>query len=427
MQTSRNRITRTVTAWMVIFLVLFPKGGIKIGSIPLTWGYGILGLVSLLSLLDRFIYKRWLYVSGQLFALASVVPFIVVFFYRALMFDFGTDGGFVVLCTNFIFLPWFFLWLAPPYLSQIDGLRLIRMLRWCMLAAAIFGIVNFFWRPLAGFFIQVPALTNNLGDTDPSFTKNIARGFFFKLISTYNNGNIYGVATLILINLYDLNTPKRWQRWTLRIALALTLSRTVWAGMIFDLILSFGAKSSTEAKRFPVINVRNLRTPIILLVLTLVAVVGITFATGLSDRGGNFLLDTSLGGRFETSTRLGETPWLPDGSGGFFIAEIVYASAVSQFGYIALPAITLSLWSPLLILLWDGSALMNPTRRAALKGLVLYALLCFLDGAISLIPTMAFYWFTYMVFLFGLPSFGMVVPAERASRIDGGGCALAAG
>ena len=25
-------------------------------------------------------------------------------------------------------------------------------------------------------------------------TKNIGRGFFYKLISTYNNGNLYGVA-----------------------------------------------------------------------------------------------------------------------------------------------------------------------------------------------------------------------------------------
>ena len=417
MTAAHHPLARKITALLVVMLVLFPKGGFRAGDFPVTWGYGLLGLLSLMLLPYRLLALRVVYLRTQLVALACILPFLSVIAYSALMFGIqGDRTGFVVQCVDFVFLPWVFLWLFPPFLEFVDGQQVIRLLRWCVLAAALFGLFNFFWRPVAGFFVSIPLLTSNYGDLDPSFTKNIARGFFFKLISTYNNGNIYGAATLILINLYDLHTPQRWRRWIVRVALALTLSRTVWAGLIFDLLLSLGSTSLREVRRFPWLDLRKVRTPLFLILFTVIAIIGVTAATGLTDRGGTFLLDPTLGGRAGTVTRLSSVPLIPDGVGLFSIAEIVYASAAIDFGYIGAPTIALALCSPLIVLLGDMSALDNPTRRAALRGLILYSLVCFSDGAIDLIPTMAFFWFTYMVYLFGLPSLGRVTPVEAANQ-----------
>jgi len=60
--------------------------------------------------------------------------------------------------------------------------------------------------------------------------------------------------------------------------------------------------------------------------------------------------------------------------------------------------------SPVLLLFVDSTALQSPTRRAALKGLILYAFLAGIDGGFNYIPTMAFYWFVYMIYLFGWPA-----------------------
>ena len=62
----------------------------------------------------------------------------------------------------------------------------------------------------------------------------------------------------------------------------------------------------------------------------------------------------------------------------------------------------------------DSSALKSPYRRAALKGLMLYSFLAWVDGAFNFIPTMAFYWFVYMIYLFGWPA---AHPAPQESAV----------
>jgi len=62
------------------------------------------------------------------------------------------------------------------------------------------------------------------------------------------------------------------------------------------------------------------------------------------------------------------------------------------------------MFSPLLLLLVDSSALKSPYRRAALKGLMLYSFMACIDGGFNYIPTMAFYWFVYMIYIFGWPT-----------------------
>ena len=95
----------------------------------------------------------------------------------------------------------------------------------------------------------------------------------------------------------------------------------------------------------------------------------------------------------------------------------MYAAVAVNFGLLGLLAFVLLMISPLLLLLIDLSALRSPTRRAALHGLVLYSLIAWVDGAIHLIPVMAFYWFTYMIYLFGWPNESKVL-TPRPVRIS---------
>jgi hypothetical protein len=386
-------------------LVLFPKGGLRLGSLPLTWGYLLL-FVSLVALMPyRMFVVRALWVRRQIVALATIVPFALIFFYTLIGYGASTSyqlNGVVSTFIGIIFLPILFLWFYPPLLPYLDRDHVLKSIRYCVLGAALFGIFLFFWRPITGINIHIPFLTTNGSDVgDPALTSNNTRGFLFKLISTYNNGNIYGAATLIILRLFEVAAPRRWQRWTVRTALFLTLSRTIWAGLLFNELLSLGATILTQAQSFPRIKLGP--TARIVLVAVIIAPISLAAFQFMRLAEASFLLDPTLGGRIYQFQHLGRTPFFHNYRSDFMFTEIVYLGAINLYGYAGALAITLLLLAPLGILLLDKRALKDPLRRAAFKGLVLYAFLCTSDGAIALIPVAAFYWFTYMIFLFGLP------------------------
>ncbi|MGI4756468.1 MAG: hypothetical protein ACRYGF_06420 [Janthinobacterium lividum] len=355
------------------------------------------------------------YVRRQIVAFFCVAPFTLVLLYSAMAFGLLFMSGFVSTFTSLVFLPLLFLWFYPPLLPLVNRPMFLKCLQISILVAALFGIFLFFWRPYTGTWIQIPYLTVNADDVgDFASTKNIARGSFFKLISTYNNGNLYGAATLIVLRLYEQITPSRWQRWVLYIALFLTLSRTVWAGLVFDLILSLIALLIAQRKRFPVVRLGRVAWAVAILLVFVPVYLVLSNLLGVQQSHG-FLLDPTLGGRTAQFTRIGLASFFPSTVSTFFFTEITYLSAINLYGYIGFVTITILLLSPLVVLLFDRRALQDPYRRAAFKGLLLYALISTSDGAINFIPIMAFYWFTYMVFLFGMP--GSELDAEGSQSV----------
>ncbi len=388
-------------AWLLLtFLVLFPKGGFKVGLVPITWGYILLGLCGpplLLARLIAFPLKAPLRLLG---AAACILPFQVIFLYGALINGIADTGFFVSSLVNFFYLPALFLLLFPWFYPRLDAARIARYFCFCILAAALFGIAMFFYHPIVGSFIEIPYLTVNSADYgEIELRKHIARGVFLKLISTYNNGNLYGVATLILLPLYNALEPKRWKRYTLIVALILTLSRTVWAGLILQELFSLALALRSSIKHFPRVTpgpaIRGAFTVAAMVVLVLL---GLLFnAQKLS-----FLFDQNLGGRAAYLGVLLHPTFLPTQAVGAFI-EIVYLGATATFGVVGLLAILLFFASPLILYLAQPARYRSPIQRAALRGLILYAVIAASDGAINLIPVLAFYWFAYMIFLFGWP------------------------
>jgi len=405
-------VQRLVTL-LCIFLILLPKGGIKAIGLPFTWGYLLLIFSFFYCLPARLSMYKMLYTRRLLIALATVVSFLPPFLYAAWANGVSNPSFFVSTFTGFVALPFLFLIFYPPFLRLIDGRRFAKVFIFCFLGAAIYGIFLLGLRPFTGKYLEIPYVTTNASDGNLETTKNIARGNSVKLISTYNNGNIYGVCTFILLPLFDRLVSQRWKRLTVRAAIFLTLSRSVWAGLFFEQALSIGAVLVEQVRFFPRIRGKAIFGRLLLL-FACGAVVGVIVL--LMNRNASFLFDKNLGGRADSLAVFSDISFLPMGQVDAF-SEILYASATARYGVLGLLSVIAIFFGPWLVLLADLRVLSDPYRRAAMKGLVLYSLLCFGDSAISFLPVLAFYWFTYMIFIFGFPGHLVSSPAkiERAS------------
>jgi hypothetical protein len=405
-----------ILCWSLLtFLVLFPKGGVKVGETPLTWGYLILGLTALPLLMVRLVALPLKFPPRLVFAVASTIPFQVLYIYSYLANGIEDAGYAVSIFVSFFVLPIVFLLIYPSFLDRVNGVRFERYFRACIFTAAIYGIFLFFWHPITGHFIEIPFLTVNAADYGVlETTKNIARGEFFKLISTYNNGNLYGAATLILLPLYNLLEPKLWRRNVMKIALVLTLSRTVWAGLIVDQVLSLLWLLAGNAVTFPRLYLAGATKRLLAVMVTMGLVMS---ALLFNSRTLAFLFDTTLGGRVGESAAFLHPTILPDLPLTGFL-EMLYSSALTEYGIAGFLSILLIFLGPLFIFAMNPRIVRSSTRRAALKGLVLYAIIAMIDGATNLIPVMAFYWFAYMTFLFGLPGERSSIVVEKPDQIS---------
>lgn len=398
---------RTLVWLLVTFLVLFPKGGLKLGGAPITWGYLLLAAGALPLLFYRLFALPLRAPWTALAALASLLPFQIILVYSYLANGFASLEYLLSLVTNFFALPLLFLFVFPAFFPWINRRHFVRHLCNCIFWAAAYGIFLFFWRPITGHLIEVPFLTVNIADYGKiELTKHIARGSFLKLISTYNNGNVYGVATLILLPLYTLLEPSKARRYTVRFALLLTLSRTVWAGLVVEQLLGFLRPLFANLFTFPRLHLRGAAKPLLLLGATAVSILAALFASSYSL---SFLFDPTLGGRIGEISGLSSSTVLPSIPVTGF-AEVLFAAALINYGYVGMIAVILIFTLPILLLLARPSLIRTPAQKAAFKGLVLYVIVSASDGATNLIPVLAFYWFVYSVMLYDLPGRPAAVP-----------------
>jgi len=386
--------------FLMVFVVLFPKGGIKAIGTPLTWGYVYLALSAPFLLLIRLLAKPLRARGTALAAVGLLLPMQILMMYALLANGYSNTGYAISMVVGLVVFPWLFLLIYPPFFELLDPVKLSACFRFCMLAAALWGIFLFFLHPFYGHYIEIPYLTVNADDYGLlETTKYNARGFYLKLISTYNNGNLYGVATLILLPLYNSLEPRFWRRSILLAALLLTLSRTVWVGLILMQVAPLGLLLLGQLRTFPVLYLGAAGRRLVGTFIIVGLVLFVLFFT--TNSGIEFLLDPTLGGRAGELNSVGTT-FLPAG-GLVGFDESLYGSAARYYGLTGVISFTLIMFSPLLLLVADSSALRSPERMAAFTGLMLYAVVAASDGAFVLIPVTAFYWFAYSVFLYGWP------------------------
>lgn len=402
-------VEKGMILFLVGFLLVFPKGGIKLAGVPITWGY--LGLaVAFLWLPLALLLRRQAPVRMlRLLVPALLLPFQATIWY-ALLRNGTSDMGFAIsLVVTFFFVPWMLVLVLGVHLDRIDPHFLFRLVRWGIFAVAVYGIFLFFYKLKTGTFIEIPYLTVNAGDAGGLEDKYIDRGGIFKLISTYNNGNIYGVSILTLLPLYAWLERSTARQLAVKFSLLLTLSRTVWIGLILFEVL----------QRLYVRRI-SLRSLAVLTASLLLVLAGLLYALNLLEWNASVLFDRGLGGRLYQLEALRTATVLPE-TRFEAILEMVYLSVLDNFGILGLGAFLLGMTSPLLLFA-AGAVPHRATeyKRSLAAGLAIYLVVSLSDGALLFIPVMVFYWFVASLLLSDNPALGArPVPSPAAAQVGG--------
>ncbi len=363
---------------LALFILIFPKGGIKIYTLPITWGYLILGFLSLLLLLR----KTYRINKNHLAIFLSFIPFQIISLISILINGYSHIGFTISFFLNFFIFSFIFFLILSEYIQEIDIDLFFKIIKKGIFFLALYGIFLFIYKIITKSFIEIPFLTINYHDLGNIENKHINRGEIFKLISTYNNGNLFGMCLLMLLPLYKVLEKNIYKRSIVKLSLIFTLSRTVWIALLFCEILTYIFLNTNKK-----ISIYKS------IFFTLI----ISSCIGLFIYIYNFsflwLFDPTVGGRLENFA-FSNIKFFSSSS-FYGISEMVYLSILENFGIFGLLAFLLALFSPLFLLKINSPIYRNknlPTK-AIIIGLITYLFCAISDGGILLIPIMVFYYF----------------------------------
>lgn len=362
----------------VFLLVVIPKGGFKIAGIPITWGYLYLGFLSVLSLFIIGFKSEFKVPNKAFIAYVATLPFVAYFTLHLLINGYqGSLGNLISFYVSFAFLPLLFYIFLSSFLKKINTAYMANIISQAVFIVALYGIFLFVYKQVVGHFLEIPYLTVNAGDLgELDSSKFNQRGSVSKLISTYNNGNIFGVCTLMLFPIFYEYTKSKIKIIIVVLALLLTLSRTVWIGLIFYFLFLY---------RNQVLKLLKVYLLGGLLLLFLGSIIMTSYFQYGSLEG--FILDSNLGGRILQIRKSNEITFF--GSTVYnAIEEIVYLSIFKQFGLVGLALFCLSFFTPIYLFLKTKN-----NNFIYFMGVITYLFVCLSDGCILLIPTLAFFYF----------------------------------
>lgn len=375
---NNERLRKSLFFLAVIFLVIFPKGGFKIAGIPLTWGYLYLAILLVLSTIIIVNKYKFTVNSKHFMCLIATLPFVVYFSVHLMIFGYaGSIGNFIAFYISFVFLPFLFYIVLGYFLAKIDIDYIENLISNSVFIIALYGIFLFAYKQITGHFLEIPFITVNSGDLgELARSKFNQRGSVAKLISTYNNGNIFGVCTLMLFPIFYKRTTSKFKIFVVILALILTLSRTVWIGLIFYFLIIYRNKLQQLAK-------------IYIAGALLLFVIGSVLMTRYFQYGSleGFILDSNLGGRILQIRKVNEITFF--GNGPYtIIDEIVYLSIFRQFGIVGLLLFFISFFAPVYVFFQTKN-----NNQVYLLGILTYLFICLSDGCMLLIPTLVFFYF----------------------------------
>lgn len=417
----------------VFFYLTFPKAGIKIEGIPVTVS-DLLFMLLMLFCLTKITYWRETFNQFKVviaLLISSLFYILLKLGYSYWHYDLLRVGTIVPL----LIYPAILLILLLFYCHyDIQWKKLL------LLPVAAFVILSFY--ALLQYFlgvenVMVPGLTYNWTDAqNPQIlmTKKNFYGYYTKIFSTYQNGNIFGVNLLLIFPLvFELLYRRRKILGYIALAFFITVaflsaSRAVWAGVIFYVFIRFFLLKRGWGKLlvvFPLSLISALllffeslrfranlflgkdvipeliKLPALDKTVKLAGGGGETWAktnivtepqiTDLAGREGGLykLWDATFGALNWEAIFIGPYGLLPRGSYGIS-GEMVY---MTLFAYLGL--IGLILWSlPILFTLYNFFKLRNDfILQGILLGLVSYFIVASIEGAYWLSPTAFNLWF----------------------------------
>ena len=356
-------------------------------SIPITWGYILLIGISILMIPQHLIEigkKPSVRLSYKGFFL--ILPFALTIVTTFSLFGIAVLGLGVSIFLSFSVIPFIFIVLLREEIGRHINSVIRELFIVTIPIVVIYGLLGFLYTFLTGNYFEIPFLTVNGDQVGELMNKHNNRGGLIKLMSTYNNGNIFGICMLLLAPLYFNFETRLIFRLLFRLGLALTLSRTVWIGWtIFELSIGMSGK-------WTLINAFKL------LIVGVLLVTSVLVLAEMMGWDNAVLFDRELGGRsekFDLVQTVGLFPnkaFNPD-------SEIVYYQIVLDFGIIGLILFLLAFFGPAITagFLKPRNPQVNGQWQAAMLAVRLYWVVCLSDGAIFLIPVMAFYWFNVCV------------------------------
>jgi len=361
-------------AVLLIFNVAFPKGGIKLGSFPLTWGYAIIGILGLMAF-ATFPLSRGPRLAPTIQFAVGFVPLAAL---TAIKGIYGNASATITAAwiVNFLILPLIVLMLFGRRAESLSDQQIAKIFTGCIRFVIVWGLFNFFLFAATKKVFDIAYLTVNVADYGNTFSKNNRRGTFMKLISTYNNGNIYGACMLMLAPLYLITERVRVWKMLYIVAIVLTISRTAWFGLLELLLVMSG---------FRLVKINR---PSIWIAIMMAAVV-VGYVTVQLGWGIDKVADTNLGNRVDNITMVDLSLF---GESRIHIPELTYVGLLASFGVAGFLFALVAFFTPLVFAITNFQKL-SLMQRAAAAGIGTYLAVAIVDGALIFPPVIVLFLF----------------------------------
>lgn len=361
-------------AVLLIFNVALPKGGVKLGSFPFTWGYAVIGILGVMAFASFPLSQGPRLAPVIQFAL-GFVPLSALTAIKGIYGDASTTIT-VAWIVNFLILPLIVLMLFGRRAESLSDTQITKIFTGCIRFVIVWGLFNFVLYVATKKVFDIAYLTVNVADYGNTFSKNNRRGMFMKLISTYNNGNIYGACMLMLAPLYMVMERVRVWKMLYIVAIVLTISRTAWFGLLELLLIMSG---------FRLVKINR---PSIWIAIMMAAVV-VGYVTVKLGWGIDTVADTSLGNRVDSVTL---TEMSLFGESRIHIPELTYVGLLTSFGIVGFLFALVALFTPLAFGIANFQRL-SLMQRAAAAGIGTYLAVAIIDGALIFPPVIVLFLF----------------------------------
>lgn len=344
----------------------FPKAGFYVGRVPICASYFLAGIAGLVVLFRFMIFNERILNLKVVFYVLILSIVYILFLYSTLFREID-ELTFFIYSINIFIIPVCSILITTSAVN--DNLeRFKKVLLVSFYIVVVYGLISFVAISFFHINFHIPYISETGGSLDVILGKNNDRGFIYKGVSTYNNGNILGICCLLWFPLIYVCTNRNKHRLMVFLLYLQTFSRTVFFAAAFQV---------------GIIILNNLTRKKLFIFLSLFAALIIYLILFKSNK--SFLFDTTVGGRlsqyydfFDPTLWYKNIITIP--------GEVVYTGVVMNFGLLGLLVFIVLYSSPLALQSDLG------IQKAAKISIITYLFAMAVDGAFIFTPVQFIFW-----------------------------------